>query len=377
MSAAPRPAEWRAGPLRLPAALARVAVVALLVACAGPKPVPPAAAPPPDAPAAAAMAPPSAATARDHWPGAAGEVAGRSDKLLVYVPRDGDTLAGVAGRFLGAAERAWQIADANGQRWQATAGQPLIVPLGGRNTLGVNGDGAQAVTILCYHRFGPGQSKMVVSSAQFEAQLEWLARNHYQVLRLADLTGFLAGRKAIPQRSVVITIDDGYDSVYRHAFPLLKKYGFPATLFVYSDFIGARDGLSWAQLQDLAESGLVDIQAHSKSHRNLIEFAPQEADAAYRQNIDAELRQPRLALERRLGTLGVKVRHFAYPFGDANDVVLDLMQRQQYDLGLTVIPGGNAFFAHPLMLRRTMIYGDHSLDDFKARLQTRRHLLWP
>ncbi len=176
---------------------------------------------------------------------------------------------------------------------------------------------------------------------------------------------------------MVITIDDGYETVHRHAFPLLKKYGFPATLFVYADFIGARDALSWAQLQELAESGLVDIQAHSKSHRNLIEQAANEGDAAYRQSIEAELRLPRAALERRLGAMGVKVHHFAYPFGDANEVVLEAMRRQHYDLGLTVIPGGNAFFAHPLMLRRTMIYGDHSLDDFKARLQLRRNALWP
>ena len=83
---------------------------------------------------------------------------------------------------------------------------------------------------------------MMVSAPQFEAQLDWLARNNYQVLRLADVAGFLAGKKALPQRSVVITIDDGYETVYRHAFPLLKKYGFPATLFVYTDFIGSRDG---------------------------------------------------------------------------------------------------------------------------------------
>jgi peptidoglycan/xylan/chitin deacetylase (PgdA/CDA1 family) len=320
---------------------------------------------------------PATATSEAPLPGAMGDVAGRNERLLVYVPRDGDTLTGVATRFLGAADRAWQIADANGQRWALAGAQPLVVPLGAGSALGVTADGAQAVPVLCYHRFGPGQGKMVVSASQFEAQLEWLARNHYRVLKLSEVAGFLAGKQALPQRSVVITIDDGYETVHRYAFPLLKKYGFPATLFVYADFIGARDALSWAQLQELAESGLVDIQAHSKSHRNLIEQANGESDAAYRQSIESELRLPRAALERRLGAMGVKVHHFAYPFGDANELVLEAMRRQQYDLGLTVIPGGNAFFAHPLMLRRTMIYGDHSLDDFKARLQLRRNALWP
>jgi peptidoglycan/xylan/chitin deacetylase (PgdA/CDA1 family) len=299
-------------------------------------------------------------------------VAGHGARLLVYLPREGDTLAGIAARLLGSADLAWQIADANGQRWEAVAGQPLIVPLAVTNPLGVTASGVQTVPILCYHRFGSGSSKMIVAPAQFEAQLAWLQRNHYRVLRLADLQGFLAGRQALPQRSVVITIDDGYESVHRHAFPLLARYHMPATLFIYTDFIGARDGLSWAQLQEMTASGWIDIEAHSKSHRNLVERAGGESDAAYRQNIDTELRQPRAALERQLRPSGVRVRFFAYPYGDANDTVLDAMRRQQYELGVTVNPGGNPFYADPLLLRRTMIFGDHSLEDFVARLHPQR-----
>ena len=230
----------------------------------------------------------------------------------------------------------------------------------------------RAAVLADGHRFGTGASKMIVSPAQFEAQLEWLAKNRYQVLSLDELAAFLAGRQAVPQRSVVITIDDGYESVYRHAYPALKKYGFTATLFVYSDFVGARDALSWAQLQDMAQSRVIDIQAHSKTHRNLIERLAGESDSAYRQNIDTEVKQPRWALERQLATSGVRIRHFAFPFGDANEPVLQALQQHDYALGLTVNAGGNAHFADPLMLRRTMIYGDHSLEDFKSKLQLRR-----
>jgi peptidoglycan/xylan/chitin deacetylase (PgdA/CDA1 family) len=336
---------------------------------------------------------------KDAFLGARGTVAGRSDKLLVYLPAEGDTLPAIAARFLGKADRAWQIADANFRSdnpargeagssgnaggspgtvaWQIQAGTPLVVPLAAGKALGVDADSYQSVPILCYHRFGSGPSKMIVSPSQFEAQLAWLARNNFRVLRLSELAGFLAAREALPQRSVVITIDDGYESVHRHAFPLLKKYGVPATLFMYTDFVGAGDGLSWAQLQELAASGLVDIQAHSKTHRNLIEKGTAESDTSYRQNIDNELRAPRQALEKRLAVLGVKVRHFAYPFGDANDLVLEGMKRHQYDLGVTVNPGGNPFFSHPLMLRRTMIFGDHDLEDFKSRLQIRKPMARP
>ena len=131
---------------------------------------------------------------------------------------------------------------------------------------------------------------MSVSPANFAAQLDWLARNDYRVIRLSQLTAFLQGREPLPKRAVVITMDDGYESVHRHALPLLRQYGFPATLFVYTDFIGAGDALSWNQLSELKASGWVDIQAHSKTHRNLIERLPGETDERYRQSVDAELR---------------------------------------------------------------------------------------
>jgi peptidoglycan/xylan/chitin deacetylase (PgdA/CDA1 family) len=314
--------------------------------------------------------------AHQRWPQAAGDVLGRSERLLIYLPRSGDQQEAIAQRFLGDASRHWQIAEANGTP-KAEAGQPLIVPLRPLNPTGVRTSDLQTVPILCYHRFGGSGTRMVVSPNGFAAQLDWLARNQYTVLRLSQLSDFLAGKQALPARSVIITIDDGYESVYRHAYPLLKKHGFPATLFVYTDFVGIGDGLNWAQLQEMAGSGLIDIQAHSKTHRNLTERNPGETDERYRAAIETELRAPRELLEKRLSAAQVQVRQFAYPFGDANEVVLDTMARQQYQIGVTVNPGGNAFFAHPLMLRRTMIFGDTDLEGFKARLQTSRSVGTP
>lgn len=312
---------------------------------------------------------------------AAGDVLARNERFLIYLPRHDETLAQVARRFLGDDDEAWQIAEFNGLS-RPQAGQPLVVPLKPVNAVGVTAEQVQSVPILCYHRFsgsvassvGGMAGKMVVSSTNFAQQLDWLARNDYHVIRLSQLLGFLEGRKPLPKRSVVITIDDGYESVHRHALPALRKHGFPATVFVYTDFIGAGDALSWAQLQELDASGLIDVEAHSKSHRNLIERAAGETDAAYRQAIEAETRVPREQIERRLGH---KVRAFAYPYGDANEAVLEALGRQPYTLGVTVNPGGNPFYAQPLMLRRTMIYGDLDLDGFKAKLQIARPIVAP
>ena len=351
-------------------ALAVVATLAGLAGCGSTPPAPPVAsgpaAPPPQAPE---DAPPPAPFAQ-----ATGEVIGRGDRLLVYLPRPGDRLTAIAARFLGHAGEAWQIAELNDID-EAEPGVPLTVPLRPLNPLGVGPDRIQTVTVLCYHRFGNGNSKMVVSPARFEQQLDWLARNGYQVIRLGELAEFMAGRRPLPQRSVVITIDDGYESVYRHAWPLLRRHGFPATLFVYPDFVGAGDAMSWAQLRELAASGLVDVQSHSKSHRNLVDRAPGETDEQYRRSLESELRGSRSLIEARLP--GVRVDQIAYPFGDANVAVVDAAERDGYRLGLTVIAGGNPFHAPPMLLRRTMIFGDLDLEGFKARLQTQRSLSAP
>lgn len=352
-----------------------IAAMALLLAgCASraPSPATPATAEPPPADTAARAETPADPGAR---PQAGGRVLGRNERLLVYGPVAGDTLAGIGARFISDAHAAWLLADANPGITQPEPGVPLVVPLRPLNPPGLLADGLQTVPILCYHRLGAGSSKMVVAPAQFEAQMNWLVDKGYRVIALADLAAFLAGERQLPQRAVVITFDDGYASVYRHAYPVLKKLGLPATVFVYSDFVGGGDALTWPQLREMQLSGLIDVQSHSKSHRNLTEKLPAENDERYRSQLDQEMRVPRELLERRLP--GLQVRHLAYPFGDANDTVLDATSRHGYTLGATVVPGGNPFYAHPLMLRRTMIFGDTTLDAFRSRLQVSRPLAAP
>lgn len=302
--------------------------------------------------------------------GAAGPVLARNDRLVIYEPAPGDTLQSIAERFLGSSERWWEIADFNAVR-SVQAGRAVAVPLRAFNPGGIGRDRYQTVPILCYHRLGSGTGKMVVSTANFAAQLDWLARNDYRVIRLKDLREFLDGKRALPRRAVAITFDDGYNSFYKQAYPLFKKHGFPATVFVYTDFVGAGDALTWAQMQEMAASGLVDIQGHSKSHSNLIQRLAGESDERYRERVETEIRVPRDVIRQNLQT---SVTEYAYPYGDANELTLDALARNGYQLAATVNPGGNAFFAQPFMLRRTMIYGDHDLEAFKAKLQVYREI---
>lgn len=289
-----------------------------------------------------------------------------SDKsFVVYAPVAGDTTATLARRFLGSGERAWEIEDFNGVT-TLEPGRPLAIPLTPRNPKGVTIDGYQTVPVLTYHRIGNGGGRMTVSPAAFDAQLTYLQKNGYRVIRLADLQAFIYGTRQIPRKAVVISFDDGHISSYQYAFPILKKHGLPATYFLYTDFIGSSEGLNWAQIREMEASGLIDMQSHSKTHSNLVLMLPGESEAKYRDRIDTEVRQPRDLMKRQLSD---HVIYFAYPYGDVNEIVLERLSQSGHRLGLTVNPGGNPFFGQPFVLRRTMVFGEHNIDQFKGLLQ--------
>ena len=305
-----------------------------------------------------------AETVREQLPEPGAQVIGRDQDFIVVVPRSGDTMAMLAQRYLGDANRAWWIAEFNNVT-QARAGQELVIPLKARNPIGVYNNGFQTVPVLCYHRFSSNRGKLAVTPSAFAAQLDYLAQHNYRVITLAQLQAFLHGREALPRQTVVITIDDGYRSTYDIAFPLLKKYGFPATVFLYSDFVGAGDALTWTQMQEMTRSGLIEIQPHSKTHSNLTLRLAQEGEPQYRERMRREVETPSAVIEDRLAN---RVASYAYPYGDTNEVVVDQLAHRGIALGLTVTPGSNGFFANPYMLRRTMIYGEDDLTAFAAKL---------
>jgi len=306
-------------------------------------------------------APPPAA---EHAAPTTGEVIGRNDDFVVVVAQPGDTLASLAVNYLGDAQLAWRIAEFNDVT-EARPGVELAIPLKWPNAIGVYAQGYQTVPILCYHRFSTHRAKLAVTPAAFAAQMDYLATNHYRVISLTELQGFLQGREALPRRTVVITIDDGYRSTFDAAFPILKKHGFHATVFLYSDFVGAADALTWPQMQEMQQSGLIDIQPHSKTHANLVLRQPQENEAQYRERIRKEVDVPSDVIAARLAT---KTTLFAYPYGDTNEVVIDELKHRGLALGATVTPGGNGFFADPYMLRRTMVFGEDDITAFASKL---------
>jgi peptidoglycan/xylan/chitin deacetylase (PgdA/CDA1 family) len=304
------------------------------------------------------------------WPPVAfTRVLAENDDFVIVQAGFQESLELLAARFLGDPAEHWQIAEFNGVD-EARPGAELVIPKHYVNPTGVWPTGYQTVPILVYHRFsaddGPG-NPMVIPQASFRAQMALLRDEGYRVIPLRDLGEFLAGRLALPRNSVVITIDDGFRSAYTIAFPVLQEFGYPATLFVYTDFMAGDLGLDWAALREMVASGLVEVACHSKTHANLSLRREGETVPEYRARLEEEVRVPTRLLRKRLG---IPSDAFSFPYGDANDDVITALKAEGYELALTVTRGGNPAFADPYRLRRTMIYGEDGLSDFRRSLQT-------
>jgi peptidoglycan/xylan/chitin deacetylase (PgdA/CDA1 family) len=259
----------------------------------------------------------------------------------------------------------WVIEDAN-HPTPISAGREIVIPLKMNNPTGIEYSGYQTVPILCYHRFGKRSDRMEVTPAMFRKQMAYLKKNNYRVIPLKDLVGFLKGEQQLPKRAVVLTIDDGHRSIYKEAFPILKEYGYPATVFVYSDYIN-NGGLKTKELKAMKKSGLISIQPHSKTHSNLTIQQAGESRSQYLRRVREEISVPN---EKLVNYLGERPRYYAYPFGDSNDLVIDELKANGLQLGLTVQRRANAAFTYPYLLHRTMIFGDRSMQAFKKSLVT-------
>ena len=290
-------------------------------------------------------------------------IARDSDFIVLRVGNE--DASALAGRYLGDKHLGWVIEDANHPR-SVVPGTEIVIPLKRDNPTGFDFQGYQTVPILCYHRFGDRGGRLEVSAGQFREQLSYLKKNGYRVIPLADLLGFLQGKQALPRRSVVLTIDDGHRSIFRIAFPILKEFRFPATVFIYSDYMN-RGGLTTDELRAMKESGLISIQPHSKTHANLTVKKYGEDPGQYRERVSEEVAVPAEKLTKQLGSVP---RFYAYPFGDANDQVIDELKANGLLMGLTVQPAANAAYTYPYLLHRSMVFGDRDLDAFISKLVT-------
>ena len=193
----------------------------------------------------------------------------------------------------------------------------LLQPSIAGETKGKNAAGK--VPILLYHRFGPAvMDSMTVTTAVFESHLKYLRDNGYTIIPLSRLVQHY--RKQVPPpppKSVVLTVDDGHKSVYADMLPLIKKYRFPVTLFIYPSAISnASYAMTWEQLREMKKTGLVDFQSHTYWHPNFNRDKRKMKPAEYENLVEMQLRKSKERLEKELGN---RVDMLAWPFGIYND----------------------------------------------------------
>jgi peptidoglycan/xylan/chitin deacetylase (PgdA/CDA1 family) len=196
--------------------------------------------------------------------------------------------------------------------------------------------GSIAVPVLMYHEISAspfGSARLAVSPHDFASQLAYLADQGFSTVTAGELAAAVTSRSSLPDRSVVLTFDDGFADFHQTALPLLKKYGFAATLFMTTGWIrdaqlqaGRAPGpmLCLSQLSEAAAAG-IEIAAHSHQHPQLDQLG---IHAVHR-----ELATSKRILEDQLETAAIGL---AYPFGYSNSQVRNAARDLGYRYGYVV-----------------------------------------
>lgn len=176
----------------------------------------------------------------------------------------------------------------------------------------------------------PG-NRLQVSKETFRRQMHFLKKHNYKVIPLERLADLIKEKKRIPNKTVIITFDDGYKNNYLYAFPILKKYNLYATIFLIVNEIDRlkQDRLSWEEIKQMQDSGLISFGSHTLDHPFLTELSSEE-------ELRRQIFDSKRILEERLAK---PVYAFAYPAGRFNGKVKNLVKEAGYKLAVTTNPG--------------------------------------
>ena len=200
------------------------------------------------------------------------------------------------------------------------------------------------VVIFGYHRFvnNVRRPDTEITPQAFEAQMQELKNKGIAVIPMQDFLAWRRGEKAIPAKSAVLTFDDGWKSQHEVAWPILKKFNYPVTLFIYTEGIkpghfSGGESMSWDQLAEMRDAG-IEIQGHTATHQDLRrpydkvakkKLSPPE----YEQWLENEVAGSKQTIEQKLG---VKVNCFAVPYGFYNEHIKDVAMKAGYEAIFTV-----------------------------------------
>lgn len=238
----------------------------------------------------------------------------------------------------------------------------------------------------------------IISVSQFAEEMRYLAENGYHTFKMSEVASILYNSLSFPEKSVIITFDDGYASNYTLAYPILQDYNLKATIavVVLSSMVASDDGgltsqniphLSFDQMREMQQSGLVEIGSHSYDGHGMIKSSQsgdlgrffidrkyltdegrRETDAEYRDRINQDLRLSKYVLESELNTV---VNYFAYPYGVTNGGSYDALARNGFLVAVTTAKGTINSRSDALKLNRRNVDQGISLTEFARLLEVK------
>ena len=197
-----------------------------------------------------------------------------------------------------------------------------------------------AVMVLCFHRFEDRpKDSLAITPAEFEKEMGELKTAGFTVIPMQDFLAWRRGEKSIPDKACVVSIDDGYRSGYDVAWPILKKFGYPFTMFIYTNYVKGQpnaggQSMSWEELAEMRDAG-VDIQSHTVSHTNLrLKTGKwQKPFPTYEAWLQHEMVDSKKMLEQHLG---IAVNCLAYPYGNHSEEIRKIAMASGYEAAFTV-----------------------------------------
>jgi peptidoglycan/xylan/chitin deacetylase (PgdA/CDA1 family) len=235
---------------------------------------------------------------------------------------------------------------------ECSAVEPAVMPAA---------DDGVRVSVLGYHDLSENlpETAMRLRTAKFRTQMQSIRDLGIKVITMEQFTAWKKFGTPIPNRSIVITFDDGWKSVYTEAFPILKELGFPYTLFLYKDYVdGGGKALTTAMIQEMRAAGGLTIGSHSVTHPyplTVKNFRKKGADA-YDGFLRKEMGESKYFLESKFPW---KINTYAYPGGFYTEEMLTLGSEFGYDFMFTVLPGKVKRSSPNETLPRNIILGNY------------------
>lgn len=231
--------------------------------------------------------------------------------------------------------------------------------LPGQNT------GENHINCFTYHRFGEQKYPSTnIGNELFEQQLKFLHENDYTVLTFGEAVDKLQSSDKIPEKTAVLTVDDGYKSFKTDAVPLLEKYGFSATVFICTQYVGKSGYLSWDDIRALQDEGY-EFGNHSHSHDHFLNYSDERTREEFKKDLS-------MAEESFQRELGYKPELYCYPYGEYNPDMQDILRENGYQAGAAqksgVIWSEGDVYALPRFPMNTN-YGEMSQFRSKAQMK--------